>query len=190
MKVLIAYYSETGNTAQVAQAIGEEMASQEHEVCLREVGAITADTLTAYDLVFLGSACHDADLAGPVKQILDQIPTSPTFKLAGFATHASHTPEGGDRQRELHERWASGCQRSFRQASQEKGIAFLGYFGCQGAPSPPIERFIHSTIVTDEDEWAAYVHEVRKHPDEDDLRKAKEFAQEVMRGHERVVDFP
>ena len=190
MKVLIAYYSETGNTAQVAEAIADEMVSQGHEVRLREVGAITADSLTAYDLVFLGSACHDADLARPVKQILEQIPTSPAFKLAGFATHASHTPEGGERQREMHERWASGCQRSFRQASQEKGISFLGYFGCQGAPSPPIEQFIHSTIVTDEEEWAAYVHEVRKHPDEDDLRKAKEFAQEVMRGHERVVDFP
>jgi hypothetical protein len=44
-------------------------------------------------------------------------------------------------------------------------------------------------IVTDEDEWAAYGHEVRKHPDEDDLRKAKEFAREVMRDHKRVVDF-
>ena len=184
MKVLIAYYSETGNTAQVAQAIGEEMASQGHEVCLREVGAITADTLSAYDLVFLGSACHDAGLATPVKQILDQIPTSPSFKLAGFATHASHTPEGGDRQRELHERWASGCQRSFRQASQEREIVFLGYFGCQGTPSPPIEQFIHSMIVTDEDEWEEYVQEARKHPDEDDLRKAREFAREVMRGLE------
>jgi flavodoxin len=190
MKVLIAYYSETGNTAQVARAIGEEMASQGHQVCLREVGAITTDTLSAYDLVFLGSACHDADLASPVKQILEQMPASPTFQLAGFATHASHTPEGGERQREMHERWASGCQRSFRQVSREKGIAFLGYFGCQGAPSPPIEQFIHSTIVTDEDEWAAYVHEVRQHPDENDLRKARKFAREVMRNRERVVSFP
>ena len=83
----------------------------------------------------------------------------------------------------MYERWASGCRRSFRQASQEKGIVFLGYFGCQGAPSPPIEQFIHSAIVTDEDEWKAYVEEARKHPDEDDLRKAKEFAQKVMRDH-------
>jgi len=189
MKVLIAYYSETGNTAQVAQAIGEEVQSQGHEVHLRDLGKIAPDTLTAYDLVFLGSACHDADLARPIKQILERIPTSPAFKLAGFATHASQTPEGGGRRRELHERWASGCQRSFRQASQDKGIAFLGYFGCQGAPSPAIEQFIHSAIVTDEDEWEAYVQEVRNHPDEDDLRKAKEFAQAVLCGHEQGVDF-
>jgi flavodoxin len=180
MKVLIAYYSETGNTAQVARAIGAEMASQGQEVCLREVGAITAETLNAYNLVLLGSACHDADLATPVKRILDQIPALPSFKLAGFATHASHTPEGGDRQRELYERWASGCERSFRQASQEKGFVLLGYFGCQGAPSPPIEHFIRTRIMTDEDEWKAYVDEASKHPDEDDLRNAKVFAREAL----------
>jgi flavodoxin len=183
MNILIAYYSETGNTAQVAQAIANETASQGHEVCLREVRAITADTLSAYDLIFLGSACHDADLATSVKQILDQIPRSPSFKLAGFATHASRTPEGRESQRELYERWASGCQRSFRQASHEKGIVLLGYFGCQGAPSPAIERFIHRTIVTDEDEWKVYVDEARKHPDKEDLRKAKGFARKVMRDH-------
>ena len=112
------------------------------------------DTLTAYDLVFLGSACHDADLARPVKQILEQIPTSPAFKLAGFATHASYTPEGGDRERQIHEDLGLGMRAVLPPGQPGEGIDFLGYFGCQGAPSPAIEQFIHSTIVTDEDEWA------------------------------------
>jgi hypothetical protein len=38
-----------------------------------------------------------------------------------------------------------------------EGNAFLGYFGRQGSPSALIEQFIHSTIVTDEDEWEEYV---------------------------------
>jgi flavodoxin len=180
MKILVAYYSETGNTAQVARAICDEMLTQGHQVHLRVLGDITTDTLNAYELVFLGSACHDADLTRPAKQILEGITSSPPFRLAGFATHATYTPEGGERERELYERWASRCALSFRQASQEKGFDFLGYFGCQGAPSPPIEQFIHSTIVTDEDEWEVYVQEARKHPDETDLRKAREFAQEAL----------
>ena len=44
--------------------------------------------------------------------------------------------------------------------------------------------------MTDEAEWAAYVHDVRQHPGEAGLRRAKEFAREVMRDHERVVGLP
>ena len=180
MKMLIAHYSETGNTAKVAGAIYEGLSTKGHEVDLLEVSEIEPDTLIAYDLVFLGSACHDADLVRPVKHILERIPESPAFKLAGFATHASYTPDGGTREQEVHEKWASGCSRSFRRVSEEKGIDFLGYHGCQGAPSPPIEQFIHSTIVTGEDEWEEYIQKVRKHPDEDDLRGAREFGLEVL----------
>lgn len=186
MKILIAYYSETGNTAKIADAIREGLSTKGHEAGLMEVtdaalqSESVPDTLSAYDLVFLGAACHDADLARPVKELLQSLPASSTLKLAGFVTHASYTPEGGDREQQVHDTWASRCALSFRQASQEKGFDFLGYFGCQGAPSPPIEQFIHNTIVTREDEWEEYVQEVRKHPDEDDLRQAREFAREVL----------
>lgn len=180
MKILVAAYSETGNTAKIADAIGEELAAKGHQVDIIQFGDVAAEALNAYDLVFLGSACHDADLARPVKEFLAQVPASPAFKLAGFVTHASYTPEGGDREQQIHETWASRCVLSFRQAGQEKGIDFVGYFGCQGAPSPPIEQFIHNTIVTDEEEWLEYVQEVRKHPDEEDLRQARVFAQGVL----------
>ncbi len=188
MKILVAFYSETGNTAKIAGAICEGLSTKGHEADLMEImaaahpGEIAPSTLNAYDLVFLGSACHDADLARPVKRLLKQIPASPGFKLAGFVTHATYTPEGGDREQQAHETWASRCALSFREACHEKGIDFLGYFGCQGAPSPPIEQFIRSNIVTDEVDWQAYIQEVRKHPDEDDRRMAREFAQDVLAG--------
>jgi flavodoxin len=180
VKVLVSYFSQTGNTAKVAKAVCEAVRSQGHEVDLLDVAEVAADNLNDYGLVFLGSACHSADLAQPVKQLLADIPLSPTFKLAGFVTHATMMPEGGERQRELHERWASKCVLSLNQAGEEKGVDVLGYFGCQGAPSPPIETFIHNTIVTDDDEWKDYIDEVRKHPTQEDLEKAKEFALRVL----------
>jgi hypothetical protein len=100
--------------------------------------------------------------------------------LAGFATHATYTPEGGKREQKVYEEWAGRCIVSFDRVSQEKGIDFLGYFHCQGAPSPPIEEFIRNTIVTDETEWKMYVEQVRKHPNEEDLQKARKFVLQVL----------
>ena len=120
MQVLIVYYSETGNTARVAAAIHEAAAALGHSAHLKALGDVTADALNAHDLVFFGSACHDADLARPVKRMLEQIPNSPPFSLAGFVTHATYTPEGGDREEDMHDTWAARCALTLRQASQEK----------------------------------------------------------------------
>ena len=76
MRILIAYFSQTGNTAQVARAIKEAISAQGHDVDLEEVGAVAADELNAYDLLFMGSACHDTDLARPAKQLLATRPCS------------------------------------------------------------------------------------------------------------------
>ena len=180
MNILIAYFSQTGNTSRVAQAVYEEAISQGHEVHLKKIGEITSNSLNEYDLVFIGTTCHDADLAKPAKRILEGIASSPPFKLAGFVTHATQMPEDGERERELHETWAGNCIRTFEQTSEEKQIELLGYFHCQGAPSPPIETFIRNTIITNEDEWETYIEQVRKHPNKEDLQKAREFAGQVL----------
>ena len=116
----------------------------------------------------------------PAKRLLGEVSESPPFKLAGFVTHATQMPEGGKRAKELHERWAGNCSRTFEQVSKEKQIVFLGYFHCQGAPSAPIETFIHNTIITDDEEWESYITDVRDHPNEADLQRAREFAQRVL----------
>ncbi|MDH5448688.1 MAG: flavodoxin domain-containing protein [Candidatus Bathyarchaeota archaeon] len=171
MKVLVAYYSETGNTEKVARAISEE-ASKDHEAYLEKIEDVTADALNNYDLVFLGSACHSTDLAAPVKRILNAIPHSPKFKLAGFFTHA--TSSGG------FNRWASKCILSFQETSKEKRIDFKGYYNCQGAPSPPIQEFIKREIITSAAEWEGYFEEVMNHPTTEDLHKAREFARDIL----------
>ncbi|MFB0523521.1 MAG: flavodoxin family protein [Candidatus Bathyarchaeia archaeon] len=179
MRVLVAYYSETGNTEKIAKAIYEE-ASKDHEAHLKKIEEITADTLNNYDVVFLGSPCHSADLAAPVKRILDTIPKSPQFKLAGFFTHSTFSPDDRfERASELFNRWAGKCIVSFENVSEEKQIDFKGYYNCQGAPSPPIEEFIKREVLST-DEWEEYIEELRKRPSPEDVQKAKEFAREVL----------
>jgi flavodoxin len=180
MKILITYFSQTGNTAQVAQAIREAVASQGHEVTLQALGEVSAPSLSDFDLVFLGSTCHSADLAKPAKELLAEVIASPPFKLAGFVTHSTAMPDNEKWGAELYERWAGRCIETFRQVSQEKQITFLGYFHCQGAPSPQIEVFIHNTILTDDDAWAEYITEVRGHPDKTDLLRAGAFAAQIL----------
>jgi flavodoxin len=171
MKVLVVYYSETGNTEKIAKAIYEE-ASKAHETHLKRVDEITIDSLNDYDIIFLGSACHSTDLSAPIKKILDAIPNLPTFKLAGFFTHATSS-EGFNR-------WACKCISSFQKTSKEKKIDFKGYYNCQGAPSPPIQEFIKREIITSPDEWTKYIKEVMKHPTIEDLHKAREFTRDIL----------
>ena len=179
MKVLVAYYSETGNTEKIARAIYEE-ASKGHEVHLKRISELTAKDLNGYDLVFLGSACHSTDLAAPVKKILDALPDSPSFKLAGFFTHSTYTQGDSVRERKLFNRWASKCILSFKKVSKEKQIPFRGYYHCQGVPTPAIQAFIRREIITSADEWAEYIEEAGKHPSPEDLQKAKEFAKKIL----------
>ena len=179
MKILVAYYSETGNTQQVAEAIHVQ-ASVNHDATLKKIQDVSSDELKDYALLFLGSTCHDADLARPFKRFLNTLPQRPRFKLAGFFTHATFTPDHTARRKELFAQWAGKCGPTFKQLCQEKEIKFLGYFHCMGAPSKPIAAFIHQEIIVSDEEWKEYLPEVKAHPDSQDLKDAQRFALEVI----------
>ena len=171
MKVLVAFYSETGNTEKIARAIYEEV-SKGHEAHLKKIKEITVESLNDYDLVFLGSACHSTDLAAPVKRILETFPKSPKFKLAGFFTHACTM--------DTCNKWAGKCAVSFEKASKKKEVDFKGCFNCQGVPSPPLMKSMKEGAPISKAELREYFEEVRKHPSPEDLQKAKEFARKIL----------
>ena len=180
MKILVGYFSETGNTKKIAEAMGEEATAGGHDVRVRTTEEITAAQLGEYDVVFLGSTCHSADIAAPLRTLLEGIPKDSDFKLAGFVTHATLMPESGAWQNEMYEKWAGKCPATFDAFCKEKQIGFLGFFHCQGAPSPQLEVFIHGTIIPDEKRWNEYIEDARKHPTADDIAAAKEFARNVL----------
>ena len=179
MRILVAYYTLTKNTEKVAQAIHAEALAQGHAADLTRFRRRLPETLDEYEIVFVGSPCHHSDLAKPVKKLLSNLPSA-TIRLAGFATHATYLPEGSERRRTLHQEWAGRCVKSFEDACRKRSIHWSGYFGCQGAPSKPIELFIHRAIFKDRDEWAEYIAEARKHPTEEDLENARSFARDVL----------
>jgi len=180
MKVLVTYFSQTGNTRRVAEAIEEEVSARGFACSRKDLSELTPSDLNDYDLVFMGSACHSSTLAEPALKLLEGLEPSAGFLLAGFATHSVMPPDGSVRARTLYDKWAGNCRRSFEKACENSPVGFLGYFGCQVAPSPPIEEFIHSTIITDPDDWKEYIASVRSHPDATDIASAKEFAVSIL----------
>jgi len=89
-------------------------------------------------------------------------------------------PELGELQKQMYEQWAGRCPATFEAVSKEKGIDLLGYFHCQGAPSPPVEGFIRNTVIPDEKQWDEYIADARKHPTAEDIEAAKEFTKKLL----------
>lgn len=180
VKILVTYFSETGNTRKVAEAIAGAAETSAHEVVVSSLQDANPASLQGFALVFVGSTCHSSDIAAPVKEWLDRVPSEATPSLAGFVTHSATMPDGAAWKKQMYERWAGKCLGSFEHACANKGFEFLGFFHCQGAPSPEIETFIRNHIVTDEAQWNTYIDEVRQHPTPTDLQAAKAFAEQIL----------
>jgi len=180
MRILVLYYSETGNTRAIAEAVTDELVSLGHEVELKSVNDTGSGGLNRYDMIFAGSACHSSDVARPVRAALAALPASTGLRLAGFVTHSTTLPDGGARASELYEAWAGRCLGTFERVCGEKGITWCGYFSCQGAPSAPIEAMIEREIITDPAEWQTYIAEARQHPNEADRANARAWARAMV----------
>jgi flavodoxin I len=170
LRVLVAYYSDTGNTEKIAEAVFEE-ASKKHQAQLKKIKEVKPEDLSNYDIVFVGGPCQANDLASPVKKLLNAMPVSPKFKVAGFFTHMSPAGEKGGYGR---------CIDSFDKIKGEKKVDFRGYYDCQGVPSPQVQQLVKRGMNVPDDLWEKRMREASKHPSAEDLKKAREFAQQVL----------
>jgi len=181
LRILVTYYSQSNNTLLLANTLRDYLSDQ-HTVTAAEITSQNPSTLEEYDLIIVGSPCHNSDLAAPVRNFLRQVPSNPSFKLAGFCCHATYRRnDSHPRAQQLFDQWAARGLNSFRELSVEKNIDLLGVFNCMGAPSPEIMEFIHREIVPDEEEWSIYRDEVMLHPTDTDLDELVEFAEWIIK---------
>ena len=170
MKILITFFSPTGNTEQIARAVHEEL-SGDHQVKLEKIEGIDAAGLTGYDLVFVGTPIHAGGLSGPVKALLENLPSSPGFALAGLVTHASDLYSK--------ENYEKGLE-SLASIAEGKGIRYLGCFDCQGRLAPAIQPMVQEAQGLSNEEWVKRMAETDKHPDAEDENDAREFSREIV----------
>lgn len=71
-KVLVCYYSKTGNTEKMARTITEVMRKKEHLVDLKKVEETKVEEFTDYDCLILGSPTYYGSMAWPLKKLLDE----------------------------------------------------------------------------------------------------------------------
>ena len=170
MKILVAFFSQTGNTEQIANAIHQEV-SGSHDADLKKVEEISAGDLAGYDIVFVGSPIHGNGLAAPVRELMEAVPDGSSFKLAGFVTHASsaYEKEGFDQ----------GMQ-SLEDISTGKNIAYLGVFDCEGRMAEMLKPMIKEARGVSDEEWDKRMAELDQHPNAEDEQKAKDFAKDIL----------
>ncbi|UCE35997.1 MAG: NAD(P)H-dependent oxidoreductase [Thermoplasmata archaeon] len=72
VKILVCYYSRSGNTKSMAEFIAQGAQREGAEVDLKEVEKVGADELLGYDGIIFGSPTYYGTCAAPIKELIDE----------------------------------------------------------------------------------------------------------------------
>ncbi len=170
MKVLVIYFSQTGNTEKIASAIYEE-ASRNNDAVLKKLNEVDHGSLNEYDQVFIGSPIHAGSIAKEIKEFLKQVPRLPQLKLAGFITHSTPT---------YPEQTFDQMTQPFVEICKEKEMEYVGCFGCQGYLADFMHEAVQKMQKVDDKEWQKKVKQMIGHPNADEEADAKAFARGLL----------
>jgi flavodoxin len=156
MKVLVAYYSETGNTEKVAKAIYDGLGFVE-----KDLASIKEKPRSRkYDVIFVGFPVQKHSVPAVVENFIKRIPEGK--KVAFFSTHGSL--RGGE----------LAVTAFYYAVSLTAKKQVLGTFGCRGKVKP---KMIEALMKRPEDKyWALEAQSASANPDDADLEDAKKWA--------------
>ena len=158
MKILVTYFTQTGNTEKVAREMYGAIGAQKEILPVDSV-----KDPGVYDIIFCGFPVHAHSVPLPVEHFIKRIPAGK--KIALFATHGSL--RGGELATTAIE----------HAASLASTLKVLGTFGCRGKVD---QKIIEALIKKPEHQaWAEAAKSAALHPDESDLEDARHFAKRV-----------
>lgn len=70
-KILVVYYSRTGNTKRMAELVAKGAKEAGGQVTLKSVGETKAEELLEYDAIIVGSPVYYGSMAAELKKLLD-----------------------------------------------------------------------------------------------------------------------
>jgi flavodoxin len=154
-KIFVTYYSKTGNTKRIAEAIYEVLPGPKTISPI-----IEAKEIEAYDLIFVGFPVHAHSVPYSAERFLAGIPRR--MKVALFCTHGSLG--GSPLAREA-------IEHAVVVASQAR---IVSTFSCRGRISPEALEAISK--FPEHEAWAGMAVSAQTHPDDKDLEDARAFA--------------
>ena len=100
-KVLILYYSGSGNTKKMAKGIAEAIKSSVMNIAVEDVGKFDISLFPKYDGIVLGSPTYFSNVAWQVKKVIDESIVhygggKLKGKVAGIFTSAGTSRDGKD----------------------------------------------------------------------------------------------
>jgi NAD(P)H dehydrogenase (quinone) len=72
-KGIVVYYSRSGNTKEMAEEIARAMNVAGLATECKAVDKVHPDDLPEYDAIVIGSPCYYGQMAGPIKQLIDDL---------------------------------------------------------------------------------------------------------------------
>ncbi len=166
MRYLVTYWSQTGNTRKVAEAIFEVLPAEKSLKPFDEV-----ETLDGYDFIFTGFPIMQF---GPPPAAKIFLSTHAAGKnIAMFVTHA--IPGANPQQQVMLGKELGRCRSAFAKSE------ILGLFHCQGELSEKAANELISTNIPMLMEFAAMRPLTIGHPNPAELEQARVFANAVIK---------
>lgn len=158
-KTLVTYFSRTGNTKLIAEAIFEAVPDDKVLLPMKDV-----IDLGPFRLVFIGFPVQSHSVPPPVEDFLRRVPAGK--KIAFFSTHGSVT--------------GSSLARAAVEYATilAAGAKLVGTFACRGKVSLQALEVLGRS--PEHEAWADMAASAATHPDEHDREEAQAFARWIL----------
>ncbi|MHA1916208.1 MAG: flavodoxin family protein, partial [Promethearchaeota archaeon] len=171
MKILVAYFTNTGNTEKVAKAIYEALVEEQQDVTLLTIKECDPGALNSYDLIIFGSGIYAETISKKIVRLVKKATELPA-KIAGFHTYGRPKIYKGVFNNALGEILTkhnskliaeSGCMGENKGMTREQSLQWIS-----GMPEE------------EQEEARKNMDNAVGHPDKEDLENAKKFAKSLL----------
>ncbi len=168
MKYLVTYYSETGNTTAVAEAIAANLPGQTELKPLE-----LPESAKGYACIFIGFPIHQFTAPQVIRKLASSLDKNQ--KVALFITHAMKIESSDSAGSELWQKVLIRIRMLFSQ------VHVTGIFDCIGELDQKTASDVEKSGIPMLQQFAALRPQTIGHPDAADLEAAGRFARQIVR---------